>query len=342
MVDLAPVHGGSDAGPEPRFDFSSNANPVGPCPSALAAVRAADVTKYPDPEYTQLRQRLAAHHGAPPARIVVGAGASELTLRLIRNTRGSVHVLGPTFSEYTRCARVDGRTVHQAETPAEFLNLRRTRRGLGFICWPNNPTGATWSLDFVAEAARIGSLVVDLSYAPLCPDGDLARVEAAAASAIKLYSPGKSYGLTGLRAGYAITPEPVRELAWQAPAWVLDKPGEAFLTATLEPRASRWLAAARPRYTRWRCDLAQALESRGYDVKESPATYLLVRVGAARALTAALRAHGIRVRDATSFGLPEWIRLSGQPPKARAFLLARLDALRTDQDSTRFAHPENS
>lgn len=330
MVNLAPHHGGPDSGPPPRHDFSSNANPVGACPSVLAAVRAADVTRYPDPTYTALRARLADYHGVAANRIVVGAGASELILRLIRHARGSVQVLGPTFSEYERCGRLVGRTVYQAETPEEFLQLRRVRRGLGFICWPNNPTGSQWPLELLSEAAHQGPLVVDLAYAPLCAGGALAPAEAAAKRAVRLYAPNKSFGLTGVRAAYAITPTALPTLAQQAPAWVLDKTGEAFLAATTEPDALRWLAASRPLYGQWRTELAAALRARGHEVQESPATYLLARVGDARRLSLALRARGVRVRDCSSFGLPGWIRLSAQPPDAQHDLLVQLDQLRTE------------
>lgn len=328
MPSLIPVHGGTDDGPEPQHDFSSNANPLGPCPSVLAAVRAADLTRYPDPAYTRLRRILADHHGTVPQKIVVGAGASELILRLIRHARGSVHVLGPTFSEYARCARVEGRIVIEAGTMEEFLHLQRTRHGLGFVCWPNNPTGTQWPLDFLAAAARTGPLVVDLAYAPLCPDGQLAGAEAAAERAVRLYAPNKAFGLTGLRAAYAITPQVWRTVPWLAPAWVIDRPAEAFLAASVRPEALRWLGETRSQFTAWRRTLALALVGRGIPVRESAATFLLARVGRAAETARRLRADGIRVRDAGSFGLPEWIRLSAQPPEAQLRLLGQLDALR--------------
>src|SRR5882757_106091 len=165
---LIPKHGGTDAGPEPRHDFSSNANALGPCPSILRAVKAADLTRYCDPRYTQLRETLGGHHGVDPDQIVIGAGASELILRLIRWAQGSVAVLTPTFSEYTRCAQLEGRSVFPARSPEEFLKMKRSRHGVGFVCWPNNPTGEQWPLEFLAEAARKHRLVVDLAYAPLC------------------------------------------------------------------------------------------------------------------------------------------------------------------------------
>src|SRR5260370_38207169 len=106
MARLRPMHGGTDSMPEPRYDFSSNANPLGPCPSVLAAVRNADVTRYPDPMYTQLRATLANHHRTTPGRIVVGAGASELILRLIRRIDGAGQQLVPPFAEDRHGARL--------------------------------------------------------------------------------------------------------------------------------------------------------------------------------------------------------------------------------------------
>jgi len=138
MPSLHPVHGGTDSIPDPRYDFSSNANPLGPCPSVLAAVRNADVTRYPDPRYTRLRATLAAHHRTVPERIVVGAGASELILRLISRIEGAVQQLVPTFSEYARGARLAGRTLISARSAAAFLRAQSEHPGLGFICWPHN------------------------------------------------------------------------------------------------------------------------------------------------------------------------------------------------------------
>src|SRR6202035_2863024 len=162
MLRLHPLHGATDSRPDPRYDFASNANPLGPCPSVLAAVRDADVTRYPDPTYTRLRATLAAHHQTVRERIVVGAGASELILRLISRMEATVQQLAPTFSEYARGARLSGRKLISARSAGAFLRAQsepQTRMfglgaqecaqsehpGLGFVCWPNNPTGDLWS-----------------------------------------------------------------------------------------------------------------------------------------------------------------------------------------------------
>lgn len=324
MIDLAPVHGGTDSLPEPRYDFSSNANALGPCPAVLAAVRTADVSRYPDPLYVRLRERLAEWHGATPDRIVVGAGASELILRLVRHFNRTVLQLAPTFSEYARSAGIARCRVATVSSPGSFLRAQRRQRCLAFLCSPNNPTGEVWRPELVAAAARQGPLVIDLAYASLCGGRRAAEIEEAAAAAWRLYSPNKAFGLTGVRGAYLIAPQPVPRLADEAPSWVIGRDAVAMLAASLEPAAREWLRRSIPRLWRWRMQLAEGLRRLRLEVRESPATFLLVEVGNGGRVSKRLRECGIRVRDARSFGLERWIRLSAQRAPARRQLLAEL------------------
>lgn len=324
MTDLTPVHGSTDSLPEPRYDFSSNANSLGPCPAVLAAVRAADVSRYPDPLYTRLRERLAAWHDTTPDRIVVGAGASELILRLVRHFDRTVLQLAPTFSEYERAARIARRRVISASSPESFLRAQRRQRSVGFLCCPNNPTGEVWDAKLIAAAARQGPLVVDLAYASLCGETRAAQIEASAADAWRLHSPNKAFGLTGVRGAYLIAPRRVRRLVDEAPSWVIGRDAVAMLETCLEPAARKWLAESIPRLWQWRTRQAESLRRLGLEVRESPATFLLADVGDGGRVGKHLRAAGIRVRDARSFGLARWIRLSAQSAPARKALLAAL------------------
>jgi len=61
--------------------------------------------------------------------------------------------------------------------------------------------------------------------------------------------------------------------------------------------------------------LAEGLRALGLEVLESPA------------VARALRERGLRVRDATSFGLPEWLRLSAQREEAIEALLEALEGV---------------
>jgi histidinol-phosphate aminotransferase len=324
MPSLQPVHGGTDSLPDPRYDFSSNANPLGPCPPVLAALRSTDFTRYPDPLYRRLREMLASHHGTTPEHVVVGAGASELILRLIRCIDGSVQQLTPTFSEYARGARLAGRRVISAHSPAAFLRAQAKHPGVGFVCWPNNPTGELWPLDFVWAAAAAGPLVVDMAYASLCGPDHAAAIEAAATRAYRLYSPNKAFGVTGVRGAYVIAPRVLRALALTAPSWVIGRDAVTFLETAIRPDARQWLAQGLPELGCWRTRLAESLSRMGVPVRESPATFLLARVGDSARISAHLRGRDVRVRDAGSFGLRQWIRLSAQPPAAQKALIAGL------------------
>ncbi|KIQ53419.1 aspartate aminotransferase, partial [Meiothermus taiwanensis] len=127
MIDdvLTPIHGGTDAGPTPRYDFSTNANSLGPDPYALAAIQAVDPSRYPDPLYTQLHQALAAFHGVTPEQVAVGGGTSEIIHRLTRwrYLRGPMLILPPTFSEYARAAQPAELPLLRATDAESFLSL---------------------------------------------------------------------------------------------------------------------------------------------------------------------------------------------------------------------------
>ncbi|PZA05951.1 histidinol-phosphate transaminase [Meiothermus sp. Pnk-1] len=325
MIDdvLRPIHGGPDGGPEPRYDFSTNANALGPDPFALEAIRAADPSRYPDPLYTRLHAELAAHHGVGEGQVAVGSGSSELIHRLVRWRwlRGPMLILPPTFSEYARAAQPAELPLLQAQSPREFLELL-PRATLAFLCVPNNPTGEVYS--FLEEAARRAergkvALVLDLAYhaltqdPPPLPEGTW-----------RLYSPNKAHGLTGVRAAYLLAPHDLAHFRNLAPSWVLSVHGEAFLRAAIQPASQGWLEATRQTLWRWRAELAEGLRALGLEVREGAANFLMVRVGQATAVARALRLRGVRVRDCTSFGLPEWLRLSAQAPEARQALLEGL------------------
>jgi len=315
-----PAHGGTDAGPPPRFDFSTNANALGPSPVAVAALRAADPAAYPDPGYTGLRAALADRHGRRPDEIVVGAGASELIHRAVRTAGGPVVVEEHTFGEYRYAAEVAGAPVRVARDPDAWLRLLRGA-ALAFLCVPNNPDGSVADPTALADAAAEAGcrLVIDLAYHPL------SQVRPPPpAHAWQLWAPNKAHGVPGVRAAYLATDAASAARLRRAPSWVLSSHGEAFLAAQAQRAARRWVADTRATLWRWRDQLADRLQAADVPVTVGAANYLLAHVGDAAGAAARLRRDGIRVRDATSFGLPGALRLSAQPPPAQDALLAAL------------------
>lgn len=318
LPSIYPTHGGPDALGVPAHDFSTSANACGPCPQALAALRRADRGRYPDPAYTALRGRLAAFHGVTAQRIVLAASASEFIHRITAfAARGGLrHAVLPAhgYGDYARAAGVWGLEPAAAGPPA-----------LHWACEPASPLGtadealARWA----RQPVRPGDVrVVDRAYAPL-------RLEGAAAAppldAWQLWTPNKALGLTGVRAAYAIAPSGAQAAAVQAlaPSWPVGADGVALLQAWVEPDAQAWLAASLATLRGWKARQAALCAALGWTVLPgSLANYFTARLPLADVPAAlrALRAHGVKLRDCASFGLPGHVRLGVLAPASQQAL----------------------
>jgi histidinol-phosphate aminotransferase len=314
-------HGGTDGGPTPRVDASTNANPLGPSPAARAALRDVDLGPYPDPDATAVRAALAGHHGHTPDEVVVGAGATELVDRLVRVVGGPVLTEAETFAG---AAARHGLPVAAAPDADGFL-AALDGAALAFVASPGSPDGRVragrWC-DAVAErAASTGTVVVwDLAYAPLAdvpvpvPPG-----------AVALHAPNKAHGCTGIRAGWLAAPPALAgRLRDAAVTWLVSGVGLAFLEAAATAEADAWVAGCLPTLRAWRDRLAGGLADLGLDVAPSDAPFVRVDVGPdAPAVAARLRArHGVKVRDTTSMGRPGAWRVAARPPAETDLLLA--------------------
>ena len=318
------VHGGADALGPVRWDFSSNANACGPCPLALQAVQRADAAHYPDPAYTRLRAALADLHDVDPARVLLMASASEGIQRLTawRWRAGDRRFWTPphAYGDYAHAASAWG--LERVDLPG--------RAQLAWLCDPGSPLGQGESLEAVRVLldATPRTVVLDRAYAPLRLQGDSALSVAQLDRVWQLWSPNKALGLTGVRAAYAIAPlgahADVGALESMAASWPIGAHGEAMLLAWTTSAVQDWVADSLATLADWAGALRATLAARGWTCAPSDTAY-----GCARPPNpieaAALRARGIKLRDATSLGLPGWWRLSAQRPDALAALDAALN-----------------
>ena len=311
-----PVHGGPDGGLAITHDFSTNANPLGPPPALWQAVLNADRRAYPDPHYGKLRQQLATAHNVEPERILPCAGGSEA----IRRITLAAHLQGlreawvpqPGFGDYALAAEALGMQVMPYADAAE-----PREPALVWICEPCNPTGASRSW-----AACPGSLVVvDRAYEPL-------RLQGAAPplpeGAWELHCPNKALGLTGIRAAYLIAPaqdETWARLLSLASSWVLSAEGVEMLAHRHDEATQAWLADSREHLRQWSAAQRRMLGELGWQQADSCTPFWLAKPP--RPLPE-LRQQGIKLRDATSFGLPGWVRIAALPPASQHALLKAL------------------
>lgn len=325
MSDVPRMHGGPDAAGAARWDFSTCANAAGPCTQALAAVHAADVTRYPDPHGTAVREALAALHGVAPRRVLLAASGSEFIQRI--TAVGALLLPGPVsvprhaYGDYAAAAAAWRR-------PCSADDAHATLR---WHADPSSPLGA--DAPPPPDTTAVPS-VLDAVYAPLRLQGESPWSGRDRDAVFVLHSPNKALGLSGVRGAYAIAP---RAAAWDvdawcaaleaaAPSWPLSAQAEAMLRQWAGVAVQQWVRQSHGLLHAWKADLVAALERRGVECLASVTPHLCVRPPRPIAL-ARLRGLGVAVRDAASFGLPGWWRLSAQPPQALRALLTALDAL---------------
>lgn len=320
------VHGGTDDQGVAQWDFSSNANACGPCPAVEAAVRQADSGRYPDPAYTALRRALAGLHGVEPECILLGTSASEWVQRLSAwaRQRGQLKVWWPrhAYGDYAQAATAWG--LEHTDDP---LQAR-----LAWLCEPSSPLGQNESPEGVAALLGHGRAVValDCAYVPLRLDGVPVLTPEQRQRCWQIWSPNKALGLTGVRAAYAIAPpaqaERSRELESLAASWPVGSHGVAMLQQWCLPQVQAWVQGCLPELQRCKERLVQGLERRGWRCLPSHTPFFCAQPPTPLP-TPPLRARGIKLRDATSFGLPGWWRLSAQHDEAVQALLRALDSL---------------
>ena len=345
----APEHGGPDGGAAITHDFSSNVNPLGPPPELAAALQSADRQRYPDPHYRDLRERLARWHDVAAPRVHVTAGTSEAIRRLTLAAFGAgiraVWLPQPGYGDYRAAALALGLAVHEYRDGDALLQALADARSPGpallWLCEPCNPTGSSLPTAFWSALARIAEqqpllLAIDRAYEPLRLVGSDPVPPAVAQQAWQCFSPNKSVGLPGVRAGYLIGPESDAAMACRAaiealaPSWVLGAEGVALLEALPAASTQSWLMRSRRTLAQWAQTQRDSLQALGWRNEASSVPFWLARpvpdpTPRGADLTqrlADLRAHGIKLRDATSFGRPGWVRVSAQPPLAQQALSA--------------------
>ena len=313
------VHGGADGLGVPLHDFSSNSYACGPCPRALAAVQQADAASYPDATYIVLRAQLADFHGVEVQRVVLAGSASEFIFRMtaLAAQRGAHAVWLPPYSygDYAQAAQAWGLPL-TAQAPQAQLR---------WACDPSSPLGAAQQQ--LEQLPGNGALcVLDRAYEPLRLGAPPSWPEQMQQQFWQLWTPNKALGLTGVRAAYVIAPAGqealVAQLEQLAPSWPVGAHGVAMLQAWVRADVQAWLAASLPTLREWKARQLALCESLGWTCLPSEANFFCARPSLRDGMSlqnalGQLRKQGIKLRDATSFGLPGHVRLGVLPPEAQ-------------------------
>lgn len=322
--------------PAQIIKLASNENPLGPSPKALAAMRETLERShfYPDGGGYYLREALAQKFGLERANVVIGCGSNEI-IEFIGHAflrpGDEIITARHAFAVYGLMARLFGATTVEVPDPGfahdldAMLAAITPRTKEVFITNPNNPTGTLVSqaeIDRFMERVPDHVIVVfdEAYYEFLDNPPDTLKYVHAGRNVVVLRTFSKIQGLANLRIGYGFAKKELID--------VLQKTRQPFnVNGIAQAGALAGLADdEHQRRTReitheGRAYLQSEFSAMGLEFVPSFANFVMVRVGDGKQLFLSLMKKGIIVRDMTSYGLPEWIRVSiGTMPQNERFI----------------------
>ncbi|HKB51849.1 MAG TPA: histidinol-phosphate transaminase [Solirubrobacterales bacterium] len=327
--------------------LASNESPFPPHPKVIEAIRAAAgaMNRYPDPDATLLRRRIADRYETEPGRVAVGNGSCEILLaaaEALCEPGAEILYAWPSFSMYPHLAALTGAReirvplaegqVHDLDAMAAEVTAATQ---LVVVCNPNNPTATHLPAAQVAAfCERIPShvtIVLDEAYVEFqTVDDPDTTVDLLAdfPNLVVLRTFSKVYGLAGLRVGFALgsakfraavdavrQPFSVNALAQAAAA-------EAILHQDdVEQRVEQTLVE--------RVRVEESLRELGLATAETQTNFSWIDLGDADEVevVAGLSGQSIAVRPGAPLGDPGHIRVSYGTPAENDRFLAALGAI---------------
>jgi histidinol-phosphate aminotransferase len=327
--------------------LASNESPFPPHPKVVEAIAEAAkaMHRYPDPDATLLRRRIAERYEVEPGCVAVGNGSCEILLaaaEALCEPGAEILYAWPAFSMYPYLPALTGaREIRVPLAPGEVHDLDAmatevtAATQLLIVCNPNNPTAthvpAAEIASFCERVSSHVTIVLDEAYVEFQTDEDpdeTLDLLAEFPNLVVLRTFSKCYGLAGLRIGYAIgsagfraavdavrQPFSVNALAQAAGA-------EAILHQDDVLRRVEATVAERLR-------VQASLEELGLRTTESQANFSWIDLGDAEEgeVVAGLAAREVAVRPGTPLGAPGHIRVTYGLPAENDRFLAGLSEL---------------
>jgi histidinol-phosphate aminotransferase len=328
------------------FKLSSNETPLGPSPKAkeayLAAVNGLEL--YPEGTAARLREAISERYGLSASRIVCGSGSDELLHLLAQAYLGDGDEAIATehgFLIYPVVTAAAGGTlvaVKEKDLRADvdaILAAVTPRTKIVFLANPNNPTGSYLPVDEVKRLhAGLRSdilFVIDAAYSEYVSANDYeCGIELVATSdnVVMTRTFSKIYGLAALRLGWMYAPAHVVDVInrTRGPFNVSIPAMEAGIAAIGD---IAHFEKARKHNDKWSAWLTEEFGELGLPVAPSVGNFLLVKFPqepgrTAQDADAFLMQRGLVLRQVSSYGLPDYLRMTVGSEEANRLVVASL------------------
>lgn len=327
-----------------------NENPYAPSQAVVddiaEAVRsvAGQLNRYPDREFVQLREALAAYlgHGIEAEQVWAANGSNEVMLQILQAFGGPGRTaisFAPTYSMYPEYAR-DSNTTWVAGRRREDFSfdldhagelVAEHRPSVVLLPSPNNPTGTALPHEVIGELCAMvgdGVVVIDEAYAEFRREGTPSALELLGElpNLIVSRTMSKAFALAGARLGYlAASREITDALRVVRLPYHLSAVTQATAIAALGHAEELLGNVDKLRRERDLC--VQWLHEQGHRVAESDANFVLFGLFDDRhAVWQGLLDRGVLIRETGPEG---WLRVSiGTPDEMMAFKQALKEVVR--------------
>ena len=228
------------------LDYSSNINPYG-IPESLKKRITENLEvleRYPDPDYVELRQKLANLNKVNLSDIILGNGATEIIFLFMKVINPKkILIVSPTFGEYERALKAteisgdtvslsssngDNKNIENKKIEIEYFELKESddfklnignlknelenKYDLLIICNPNNPTGKFLKLaqteEILKECNKYDTkLFIDEAFIEFLEDGmkeSIINTEGNKKNLFVTRAFTKFFAIPGLRLGYGM------------------------------------------------------------------------------------------------------------------------------------------
>ncbi|GAA4400085.1 histidinol-phosphate transaminase [Ornithinibacter aureus] len=312
------------------------------------AAAASGLNRYPDREFTALREALAAYllrsgTVVSAEQVWAGNGSNEVLLHLLQAFGGSgrtalgftpAYSMHPIITTTTGTTWVDGLRgvagggAFDLDVASAVEQVREHRPDVVFLCSPNNPTGTALDLDTVVavhDAAPNTLVVVDEAYAEFARPGTPSALTLLQGRPrlVVTRTMSKAFALAGGRLGYlAADPALVDALRLVRMPYHLATQTQAVALAALDHADLMLETVGAIKAERDR--LVAELTAMGLDPVPSDANFVLFGgLEDSHTTWSALLERGVLVRDV---GIAHYLRVTaGTPQETTAFLQAMSD-----------------
>ena len=301
------------------IDFSSNINPfIVDSMDKIVAAGVGSLQKYPDIKYRRLRKNISDYLGVDDSQVIPGNGATEIIYLLMRNLRGRLAIINPTFSEYRKGAEIAGLSVVDfvMDWKKDFkLDLDEIYKGKDefdsiFICNPNNPDGSVRDIKKLLEfAEKEGKLlIVDetfIEFADSEKDRSLVNMVEKSKNLFIIRAVTKFFGIPGIRLGYGISAnrELLQKMYDEKEPWTINSFADSASDFIF--KEEEYIRKSKEYFSEERvCMINEINKIDGIKAFNSDANFILVRFENRNVLDVKenlLKRAGLLIRDASNF-----------------------------------------